>query len=322
MTPTAKPLTPSTTLGTSEELRRSGRYAILLGNWWRHPKRQEVGRAAAGLFTDLLSFCADQATDRLNPRQLALIAGGDPNFKRQLRALEKAELVERDPSGGYAISNWYMHNHVPKTVKLRVVRDTPGFDFEAAGAGCDGGVMEVRWTCDESVMNAPPENIQENTPLLKTQDPGPRTPEQKEDPGAAAPSAPQPVEEPPKPQPRARIAELEAAYGAPELLAETRSGIGLSRQHGRITDAVWLSVLERLAKHPAAAALHAMRVYCEHHADGDKAEGYLVAIARNAAKNMQTGRTTGLRKVAPELRAPTAEEVAAGEEFMRSWGAA
>ncbi len=103
-------------------------------------------------------------------------------------------------------------------------------------------------------------------------------------PGAAAP--------PPDPKPQ--IAELEKRYGQPELLAETRAGCALARRNARMADSLWLRTLQQLDQLPLPAVLNALRLYTTRYADGDKAEAYLVGIARRNAVDGRLGRLAGM----------------------------
>ena len=54
-----------TVLGGSEKVRKSGRYARVMGNFWRHPKVETIGDAACGVLVKVWAYCADQGTDRV-----------------------------------------------------------------------------------------------------------------------------------------------------------------------------------------------------------------------------------------------------------------
>lgn len=81
----------------------------------------------------------------------------------------------------------------------------------------------------------------------------------------------------------AQIQDLEARYPS-GICAEAREAVALSRRNGKVADSVWLTTLRKLDGLPEAASTHAMRIFVERHADGDKGEAYLVAIARREAK--------------------------------------
>ena len=98
----------------------------------------------------------------------------------------------------------------------------------------------------------------------------------------AAPAAPPAI--PPKPPVAELSAALMARYPDPSLLAAARDGCELTRRSGRMADSVWLRTLERLAKLPVAAVEEAIAAYLDGHADGDKGEAYLLAIARRKAR--------------------------------------
>lgn len=88
------------------------------------------------------------------------------------------------------------------------------------------------------------------------------------------------------------IREHEERFGK-GLVRATRDAVGLSRKTGKIADSVWARTLSKLAAHGDRPAVDAMKTFVEKYGDGDKGEGYLVAIARNLAKG--TGRQTSLR---------------------------
>lgn len=79
------------------------------------------------------------------------------------------------------------------------------------------------------------------------------------------------------------IATLSARYQT-ESLSAIRDSIALTRKTGKIADSVWVQVLRKLAKHPLASVEHGAQVFLDKHADGEKGEGYLLAIVRNHAK--------------------------------------
>lgn len=83
------------------------------------------------------------------------------------------------------------------------------------------------------------------------------------------------------------LAELESAYPA-DIVAETRQACANSRRSGRMTDSVWLAVLQKLAKLPPADVVDAMRIFVDKYADGERDERYLLGIARRLAKGRPT----------------------------------
>ncbi len=287
-----------TKLGSnSAQLVSQGRYARLMGNLWRHPKTAEVGDAALGLLMRLLSYCADQGVDRVSETLMVDLFRRNPNGRRQLNQLLAVGFVDKLPEGGYAPHDWYEHNRVTKPVKLKLVRDEP--------------VRKMGGLCDDDVMTTPPETIQEkpsSRARAKTQDPRPKSFNSPSESlgDAEAPPPPAVDTEPPKlREVRAKVAALEARYEDPELVAEVRQGCANTRKGGRLADTVWLATLLRLAAVERSAVLAAFHEYVERYADGDRGEGYLVAVAKGKAK-----RGDGLRKAGP----PRAKEYVASEE--------
>lgn len=90
----------------------------------------------------------------------------------------------------------------------------------------------------------------------------------------------------------AQIGAIEAVLGR-ELCQEARDACALSRRTGEMADSVWLRTLKLLTGFGAGHAQHAMRVFSEKHADGEKNEHYLVAIARNESKRATNVRARG-----------------------------
>lgn len=80
-----------------------------------------------------------------------------------------------------------------------------------------------------------------------------------------------------------RIRELESRY-AEGLAAEARKACAMSRRNGRMSDSLWATTLEAMAKHPADAVERSMRTFAERYADGQKDERYLLGIVRGEAR--------------------------------------
>jgi hypothetical protein len=114
------------------------------------------------------------------------------------------------------------------------------------------------------------------------------------------------------------IRALEARYPA-ELCAEVRGGVGLSRRNGRIADSVWLATLRKLEPHPVAIATHAMQVFVEKYADGDKGEAYLVAIARREAAGTNH-RTRGPARASTQAEFAAAWDPKYDDPDQIDWG--
>lgn len=88
-----------------------------------------------------------------------------------------------------------------------------------------------------------------------------------------------------------QIAELEVRYRS-DLVVEARKSCALSRKYGKMTDSVWLKILEQLSKHPKEAVEEGIRIYIEEHADGEKREEYLLGIVRRLARKKPESRKT------------------------------
>lgn len=280
-----------TRLGTARQCAKQGRYARTMGNHWRSAEREQLTFAANGLLHDIWSYCADQATAVVSTLAMQKLTASDrKNASRMLNQLVAAGYLERCTAGWRALG-WETMNPIAQVSHLRVVDN----DQDAPEAGSEVGSEEAETSAETRAQRSTPrEIIQERTPPLKTQDPDPIKKEEGDTPPSSPPAEPERSQQ-------ERIRELEAAYDAPTLLADTRDAIALSRKNGKVADSVWLTTLTRLAAFPPAVALDAMRLFTEHHADGDKREEYLVGIARNTARRLSEGRIN-LRKTAPEPR--------------------
>lgn len=91
------------------------------------------------------------------------------------------------------------------------------------------------------------------------------------------------------PAARFELAELEARYDR-DLLDRSRACCALARKNGKMADGRWLVFLRDAAKYPVGAVEAAMRTFCEKHADGDKAEKYLLGIVRGESKALTNGK--------------------------------
>jgi len=110
-----------TRLGNAAECRKAGRNARLMGDHWRHQKREKISFAANGLLSDIWSYCADQATDRISVDAMRKLTSADrKNAGRMLKQLVAAGYLEAITTG-WAIHDWVHHNPIAKTVQLRVV---------------------------------------------------------------------------------------------------------------------------------------------------------------------------------------------------------
>ncbi len=294
-----------TRLGSSAQVLSQGRYARVMGNLWRHEKTANVGDAALGLLMRMLSYCADQGVSSVGELRMVELFRRNPHGRRQLNELIAAGFVDRLEGGGYTPHDWSQHNRVTK----------PALHVVPQPAGEEGGKANLRRTYGEDKVKPPPEIIQEATPSLKTQDPGPS----KEEEGEGPPPAPDEPERR-EPSPQKRIAELEAQLDSPALLADTREAVALSRRNGKVADSVWLKTLQALATFDRSVALEAMHTFTERHADGDKNERYLLGIARNTKRRFASGQGPQLRRVNPVDPAVSAQIRAHSESFARYLG--
>lgn len=137
-----------------------------------------------------------------------------------------------------------------------------------------------------------------------------------EPPSAPSPAVPEPI---PQVDPRAEIRALEARY-PPGLCAEARAAVALSRRNGKVADSVWLKALRQLDAHPVATSTHALRVFVERHADGDKGEAYLVAIARREAKGTSTRNARGPARPATHAEFQAAFDPQYDDPDLIDWG--
>lgn len=77
-----------------------------------HPKILAAGNAAAGLFTRFGSYCSDQGTDGIIPRQLARVYG----TTKEVGALLASGLIQHHPDG-YVIPDFLEYNPTAEEVR-------------------------------------------------------------------------------------------------------------------------------------------------------------------------------------------------------------
>lgn len=187
-------------LGSSNETRSKGRYARLMGSYWRHRRTDSIGLAAAGLFSFVLSFCADQEVSVVPRDRMRALYRGDSNGARALKQLLAAGYVE-ETEAGFRVHDWKQHNQ-PTKPHLSVV------------GGSDAATRQRRGS-DEPATSAPPETIEEvavSRAYALTQVPEREEKEEREEPPtgvrtvpAMPPPAP-PLEGRPRPRPGPRKA--------------------------------------------------------------------------------------------------------------------
>lgn len=143
-----------TRLGNDRQLRKSGRYARVMGTLWRHPKREKCGRGAMGLLLDIWSHCADQSEEFISEKGMRRIINGDPNGRRQLKELVDAQFIDR-VDGGYVPHDWSEHSAFGGS------SDAPATG-DATRDATQGATRDVTRDATGDVMNAPPENTGES----------------------------------------------------------------------------------------------------------------------------------------------------------------
>jgi hypothetical protein len=83
-------------------------WAKLDDGFWMNPKVIVVGNTAAGIFARLLSYSGCYLTDGRVPAEVVqTIVGKDT---KALDALERSLLIQRLPSGAFAIPDFLEHN--------------------------------------------------------------------------------------------------------------------------------------------------------------------------------------------------------------------
>lgn len=273
---------------------KKGRYAKLMGDWWRNPKRASMSAEARDLYVASLSYAADQMTDGLVPGFMvpALLCGnpvGSP----------VAELLA-PPSGGnpfwvehddgYEIFGYLDHNQSRDEHETYLEKQRLN--------GAKGG----RPTKQKNPVGSPvaPPKTKPSVrvdPRPKTQDVKTQDPKQHSESAEASSGS---VNH------REQIRQLEARYPNPDTLTEARASCALSRRNGAMADSVWLRTLEVMAKHPVEAVTESCQLFSAQYGDGEKDERYLLGIVRK----YQPGGNNRPRLVTqtPEPKRMTAED--------------
>lgn len=229
----------------------------------------QTGRQAIALWTLAGSWSADQLSNGVIPKRLARKFGFT---SREVQALLDADLWT-ESGDSYVFVDWA--DYQPTKAQVLEKREK-----ERAKK------QRVRVGVPEDVPGGQPEAVPSppSRPVPSRPSPSEKG-SSVESPSAPSPAAP---DAEPKENLGDEIRTLEARYPS-GLCAEARGAVALSRRNGKISDSVWLKTLRQLDAHPVAAATHAMRVFVERHADGDKGEAYLVAIARREASGGRSG---------------------------------
>lgn len=102
-----------TVLGNSDKVRKAGRYARVMGNFWRHAKTEGLSDSACGVLVKVWSYCADQGVDRVAPTAMRKLYGSK-NGRRAVLELVEAGLLEATDDGSYAPHDWLEHNPVAR----------------------------------------------------------------------------------------------------------------------------------------------------------------------------------------------------------------
>ena len=135
-----------------------GRYARLLGTFWRHPKSLSLSASAAGVLARSWSYCADNESDGFIPTGIVSAFGGTARTTKEIVASAFWQVVE----GGYQVHDWSQHNITKADATAR------------RKGGAERTAKHRRNAAGNAAGNAlhhPPE-----TPSPpRTRDPGPRT---------------------------------------------------------------------------------------------------------------------------------------------------
>lgn len=246
--------------------------------WWAHPKVVRLSMAARGLWATAGSWCAQQLTDGRVPAEMLKVFGGR---RRQADELVSAGLWTAEfCSANVRLLAWKFRDWTdfqPARDEVLSRKRSESERKRAQRAKQKRGVSS----------NVPPGLPCDNDDHARTPRPDPTRPDPinntygvpAEPPSASSPSVPSASE---------KIPELEARY--PDgLPGDARDACALSRKNGKLADSVWLRTLRKLDAYPVEASTHAMRVFVEKHADGEKREEYLVAIARREAEKLSRG---------------------------------
>jgi hypothetical protein len=237
-----------------------------------HPKTiallaSEHGKGGLALWTLAGSWCSKQLTDGQVPATVVARLGGTVE---EAEALVTAGFWRRTKTG-YAFHGWDERN--PSRAEVEGKREAAKERVAKYREKRAGNALQTR---DGNALHAHSGNAGVTPPPTR---PDPARPDPLKEEGAEAPDLGE------------RLRELSGRYPA-DLLDEARAACALSRKSGRMAESVWLTTLERLATLPTHAVVEAMRVFVERHADGDKGEAYLVAVAKGKAKR-PNGRSNG-----------------------------
>jgi len=239
-------------LATFHRRKSGGHYARLMGTLWRHLKAQDAGDSALGLWTRMLSYCADVGRQELSAREMATLLAGDKNGPRKLSALLRAGLVDRIEGGRYAPHDWFDHN--PGTRPSDAENGTRTREGEEHAREREENVTT---NVTRIVRNGPEQNHVDKPPLSrpKTQEEERENPSLRSGVGAAAPTAggepelellphePNLEPRPKKPRDEAKKLWVSTLAGEAKVLRIPVPDVG-----GKVRDAVIRMARERAAE--------------------------------------------------------------------------
>jgi hypothetical protein len=258
-------------------------------DFWDDPDVIAVGDGAAILFQRLIGYSKRQQLDGLVPMAVVRNLGGrrwreklEPLVSRGLAEVSANEAPVCPPTCAQFVANLAA---IAGAKWCRVVAYLAWND--------SSNEIEERRKISAEKKRAQRAAI-ENVPGGQRRDvPRDHAPQEAEaeidlSPSEKGSSVERPSDGSPTVDPADEIRSLESVY-PPGLCSEARDGCALSRRNGRMADSVWLLTLRKLSAFPVAVSTGAMRVFVEKHADGDKGEAYLVAIARREASSGRSG---------------------------------
>lgn len=258
----------------------SGRIRTIKPEWLEDETLGRAGDVARVLSVALILMADDHGRGRAAEEYVASQAWPYAHSeslakaREGLASLSAMGFIKLYMVGGqryFAIVNWSKHQRVDKPSKPRIP-SPPEEEPESFHVTRDG-VATIR----ETLANIPETLAPDPDPIPR---PRPRPG------GLAEPPDSAPAASGSSPSLSEQIREAEKRY--PDGLATAaREACALSRKTGALADGVWLRTLKRLNGLSEGIAIAAMQVFVDRYADGDKSEAYLVAIAKNMAKNPQ-----------------------------------
>lgn len=258
-------------------------------DFWDDPDIIGVGEGAAILFQRLIGYSKRQQLDGLVPMAVVRTLGGR-RWREKL-----APLVERGLATLAANAAPNCAQFVASMAAVGAAQWCQIVAFVAWNDTSDKIEQRRKKAAEKKCQQrAARANVPRGQPVDVPRDHAPQEAEAeaKLSPSEKGSSVEPAEADPPPVDPAVEIRALEARYPG-GLCAEARGAVALSRRNGKIADSVWLRTLRQLDAHPVAAAIHALQVFVERHADGDKGEAYLVAIARREASGRRSKARSG-----------------------------